>query len=149
VKEEDMTDGESPRKQHVRRVWQACWDRGEVDTLDELLAPTYQRRSSAAPAQDREAFKRSILATREAIPDLTTVIEDLVEEGERMAIRWHSTGTHTATFLDVPATQRRVDVSGVVFAHFDGEQIIDEWVTWDPRQLLTALGIIALGEGLP
>jgi len=139
---------ESPRKRRVRSAWAASWDRGEVDALDELLAPGYRRSSpQATEAQDRAAFKRSILATREAFPDLTTAIEELVEEGDRMAIRWRSTGTHTATFLDVPPTGRSVEVSGVVFADFDGERIAAEWVTWDPRQLLSALGIISLGEG--
>ncbi len=140
---------ESARKMRVRRAWAAAWDRGEVDALDDLLAPSYER-SSPPPAQvqDRDAFKRSILATREAFPDLTTTIDELVEEGEQLAIRWHSTGTHTATFLDVPPTGRRVEVSGVAFARFAGEQVAAEWVTWDPRQLLRALGIISLGEGI-
>ncbi|MFR9730711.1 ester cyclase [Saccharopolyspora sp. MS10] len=143
-----MTEAESRREHRVRRAWAASWDRGEVDALDDLLAPGYRRHSTGARPQGREEFQRSILATREAFPDLSTSIDEVVEAGDRMAIRWHSTGTHTGTFLDVPATGRRVEVTGVVFAHFDGERVVDEWVTWDPRQLLTALGIISLGEGL-
>lgn len=140
---------ESPRKKRVREAWAAAWDRGEVDALDDLLAPSYERSSpSAAHAQDRDTFKRSILATRKAFPDLSTTIDELVQEGEQLAIRWHSTGTHTGAFLDVPPTGRRVEVSGVAFARFAGEQVAAEWVTWDPRQLLTALGIISLGEGI-
>lgn len=142
-----MGKAESPRKQHVRAAWAASWDRGGVDALDDLLAPDYARSSPSGQDQDRAWFKRSILDTRQAFPDLTTTVEELVEEGDRMAIRWYSTGTHTNTFLDVPPTGRRVEVSGVSFARFAGERIETEWVTWDPRQLLTALGIISLGEG--
>ncbi len=144
-----MAQPESRRKQRVREAWEASWDRGDVDALDDLLAPDYERSSpSSAQAQDRDAFKRSISTTREAFPDLVTTIEELVEERDRMAIHWRSTGTHTATFLDVPPTGRRVEVSGVAFARFAGERVAAEWVTWDPRQLLTALGIISLGEGI-
>ncbi|MPY85218.1 MAG: hypothetical protein GEV00_18280 [Actinophytocola sp.] len=136
---------ESPRKQRVRQVWQEGWGRGEVDVLDELLDPGYRRHTASGGApQSREAFKASILSTREAFPDLTTTIEEMVEEGDRIAIRWRSTGTHTGTFHEVPPTGREVEVFGVTFAHFTGSTVTEEWVTWDPLQLLTALGIIPL-----
>lgn len=138
---------ESPRKQRIRAVWRASWDRGEVDVLDELLSADYCRYSASGKAPlDRSEFKHSILTTREAFPDLITTVEELVEEGDRMVIRWRSTGTHTNAFLEVPATGRDVEVFGVTFASFADDKIVDEWVTWDPRQLLTALGIITLGE---
>lgn len=143
-----VTNPESARKRRVRAAWTASWDHGDVDAFDELLGADYARSSpSGGSVQDRSAFKKSILATRDAFPDLTTTIEELVEEGDRMAIRWRSTGSHTATFLEVPPTGRRVEVSGVTFARFDGEVVVEERVTWDPRQLLNALGIISLGEG--
>ncbi|MCA1184871.1 MULTISPECIES: ester cyclase [unclassified Saccharopolyspora] len=139
---------DSPRKQRIRAAWTACWDRGDVDALDELLAPGYARTSASDGAvQDRAGFKESILTTREAFPDLTTEVEELVEEGDRVVIRWRSRGTHTETFLDVPPTGRAVEVVGVTFATFDGDRVTAEWVTWDPRQLLRALGIISIGEG--
>ena len=139
---------DSPRKQRIRAAWTACWDRGDVDALDELLAPGYARTSASDGAvQDRAGFKESILTTRDAFPDLTTEVEELVEEGDRVVIRWRSRGTHTATFLDVPPTGRAVEVVGVTFATFDNDRVTAEWVTWDPRQLLRALGIISIGEG--
>ncbi len=140
-----MDSTESTRKQQVREVWQASWGHGDVDALDDLLDPGYRRHTaSGGTPQSRDAFKASILSTREAFPDLTTTIEEMVEEGDRIAIRWRSTGTHTGTFNDVPPTGRDVEVFGVTFAHFTGSTVTEEWVTWDPLQLLTALGIIPL-----
>jgi steroid delta-isomerase-like uncharacterized protein len=136
---------ETTRKERVRTAWTAAWERGEVDALDVILAPNYRRHTaSGGPAQRREDFKSSILSTREAFPDLATTIEDMVEEDDRIAIRWRSTGTHSGTFYDVPPTGREVTVFGVTFARFDADMVADEWVTWDPLQLLTALGIIPL-----
>lgn len=136
---------ESPRKQRVREVWQASWGRGEVDVLDDLLDAGYRRHTASGGApQSRDTFKAAILSTRDAFPDLVTTIEEMVEEGDRLAIRWRSTGTHTGSFHDVPPTGREVEVFGVTFAHFSGSAVTEEWVTWDPMQLLTALGIIPL-----
>lgn len=142
-----MSSTDSTHHSRLRAGWEACWDRGDVDALDDLLAPDYVRHSNAGgDSQNREEFKASILAIREAFPDLHTTIDEIISEDDRMAVRWHSTGTHTGTFLEVPPTKRPVEVFGVTFSRFSGQQITEEWVTWDPRQLLSALGIIPLGD---
>ena len=134
------------RRDLVVRTWAAAWDRGEVDALDELLSPGYRRRGATGEEQDLAEFKASIIATRLAFPDLSTTLEDVVVEGDRVAVRWHSRGRHDHSFLGVPATHREVEVSGATFARFDGNRVVEEFVTWDPRALLSALGIIRVGQ---
>ncbi|MFZ3572610.1 flavin reductase [Streptomyces sp. BH097] len=136
---EHVTD----RPARLRAAWDAAWNRGEVDALDAVLSPGYvRRRGPAGTAQDRAGFKESISAVRAAFPDLRTEIEDLVVDGDRLAVRWRSTGRHTDTFMGVPPTGRPVEVSGATFARFDGDTVTEEAVTFDSRQLLEALGII-------
>lgn len=134
------------RRSRIEQAWVAAWDRGDVDALDGLLSPDYRRVGSTGSSQDLAEFKASIVATRSAFPDLLTVVDDIVIEGDRAAVRWHSTGSHEHSFLGVPATKREVAVSGATFARFDGDTIAEEIVTWDPRTLLTALGIISVGQ---
>jgi steroid delta-isomerase-like uncharacterized protein len=145
-----MTDPQTTdeRRRLVTESWAAAWDGGEVDALDALLAPDYRRRTSQDDdGLDREAFKATIVTTRASFPDLRTVIDDIVVEGDQVAVRWHSTGTHTHPFLGVPATRRTVQVSGATFATFGTDGLVhEEHVTWDPRGLLTALGIITVGQ---
>lgn len=134
------------RRNRIEQAWVAAWDGGDVDALDGLLSPDYRRVGSTGSSQDLAEFKASIVATRSAFPDLLTVVDDIVIEGDRAAVRWHSTGSHEHSFLGVPATKREVAVSGATFARFDGDTIAEEIVTWDPRTLLTALGIISVGQ---
>lgn len=141
-----MPDNETRRKL-ITEAWAAAWDRGEVEALDELLDPGYRRRSADDPeGQDLREFKASIIATRSAFPDLVTTVDDVVVEGDRAAVRWRSEGTHEHSFLGVPATRRTVRVSGATFARFEGDRVVEEFVTWDPRALLAALGIITVGQ---
>jgi steroid delta-isomerase-like uncharacterized protein len=140
-----MSDNDD-RRARIERAWEAAWDRGEIDALDELLSPDYKRNGSTGPGQDLTEFKASIIATRSAFPDLITTVDEVVVEGDRAAVRWHSEGSHEHSFLGVPATKRQVTVSGATFAHFDSDRIVEEYVTWDPRALLTALGIISVGQ---
>ncbi|POX42399.1 hypothetical protein C3486_05165 [Streptomyces sp. Ru73] len=134
------------RRTLIEQVWAAAWGQGDVDALDQLLSPDYRRHSAEGDPQDLSAFKTSVLATRSAFPDLVTTIDDIVVDGDRAAIRWHSNGTHENSLLGVPATQRRVEVGGATFARFEGDTVAEEFVTWDPRALLSALGIIRVGQ---
>ncbi|MCH5671639.1 ester cyclase [Streptomyces gilvus] len=134
------------RRERIEKVWAEAWGQGDVDALDALLNPAYLRQGTDPHPQNLDAFKAAIVSTRAAFPDLTTVIDDIVIEGDRAAIRWHSSGTHMNSFLGVPPTMRRVDISGATFARFEGDRIAEEHVTWDPRALLAALGIISVGQ---
>lgn len=134
------------RRGLIEKVWAAAWGQGDVDALDALLSPAYRRHGGDPQPQDLNAFKAAIVSTRAAFPDLATTIDDIVIDGDKAAIRWHSSGTHTNSFLGVPPTKRHVDVSGATFARFEGDRIVEEYVTWDPRALLSALGIIRVGQ---
>jgi predicted ester cyclase len=135
------------RRALITDVWTAAWDHGDVAALDRLLSPDYRRRTGAEDTgQDLTEFKASIIATRSAFPDLVTTIDDVLVEGDRAAVRWHSSGRHERPFLGVPPTHREVRVSGATFARFAGDRVVEEFVTWDPRALLSALGIISVGQ---
>jgi steroid delta-isomerase-like uncharacterized protein len=135
------------RRNLIADSWAAAWDRGDVDALDQLLSPEYRRRSSPNDeGLDLTAFKASIVSTRSAFPDLKTIVDDIVVEGDSAAVRWHSVGRHDHGFMGVPATHREVEVAGATFARFEGGKVVEEFVTWDPRALLSALGIISVGQ---
>jgi steroid delta-isomerase-like uncharacterized protein len=133
---------ESQLKARVREAWHEAWDKGNVDALDGLLADDFQRitHGSEAPLSAAE-YKEQILQTRRAFPDLTTSIDDIVEDGDRLAIFWTSRGTHRDELLGIPTTNRVVTTSGSNLCTIVGGRLRSERVTWDTRHLLTALGI--------
>ena len=97
-----MSDNDD-RRARIQQVWDAAWDRGEVDAFDELLSPDYRRISSAHADQDlTEEFKASIIATRSAFPDLVTTIDEVVIEGDAQL----SAGT-AAGFTSIPSSACR------------------------------------------
>ena len=134
------------RRSRIEKAWVAAWDQGDVDAFDDLLSPDYRRVGSDDSTQSRTEFKASIIATRSAFPDLITTIDEILVDGDRVALRWHSNGRHDGSFLGVPPTHREVRVSGATFARFAGDRVVEEFVTWDPRALLSALGIISVGQ---
>ena len=58
-----------------------------------------------------ENIKRSVADWHRAFPDTVNAVEDLLAEGDRVATRWMTRGTHPGEFLGIPATGNRIEVT--------------------------------------
>jgi steroid delta-isomerase-like uncharacterized protein len=130
----------------ILKAWNGAWGDGDLAAFENLLAPDYIRRSKSG-SEDYASLRKTIEAMHTAFPDSRTEILDIVEDGTKVAIHWQTTGTHQGEFMDVPATGRNVNVTGASFLRFENNKLAEEWVIWDPRELLSALGIWHLGPG--
>jgi steroid delta-isomerase-like uncharacterized protein len=136
----------STRQETILKAWNGAWGDGDLAAFERILAPGYIRRSKSG-SEDYASLQKTIEAMQKAFPDSEVEILQIVEDGDRVAIHWQTRATHQGTFMDVPATGRSVTVSGASFLRFEDEKLAEEWVIWDPRELLSALGIWHLGAG--
>lgn len=134
------------RRDTILQAWNGAWGDGDPAAFEQLLAPGYVRRSKSGN-EDFASLRKTIEAMHTAFPDSSTEILEIIEDGARVAVHWQTTGTHLGEFMDVPATGRSVAVTGASFLRFDGDKLAEESVVWDPRELLSALGIWHLGPG--
>jgi predicted ester cyclase len=68
-----------------------------------------------------------------AFPDLRIEIEDIVAEGDRVAVRarWHGTHRGVLPMIPFPATNRAVTFTGMVFWRIRDGKIVERWATID------------------
>ena len=101
----------SPRTVVLRFVAEV-WNAGILDAADDLVHPDY-----AVPDVGRgpDAVKRNVAAFRRAFPDLTWTVEDVVAEGDRVALRLTLHGTHRGEFRGIATNGRRVTMQEMVF----------------------------------
>ena len=131
------------RTEFVLNAWRAAWGNGEVEAFERILAPGYVRHTKSGN-EDVEKLRQAINDSRAAFPDLVTEILQSVEQDDMVAIRWTSHGTHTGSFMGVPSTERTVTVYGASFCRFADGLLAEEWVVWDPRELLSAMSILTV-----
>lgn len=138
---------DSTLKARLRTAWHEAWDKGNVDAFDDLLSPDFQRvtHGSAAPLSAAE-YKEFILEIRRAFPDLVTSIDDIVEDGDQLAIFWSSTGTHLEELDGIPPTNRHAVMYGSDLCTIVDGRLSHEIVTWDTKDLQTFLGIATVSD---
>jgi predicted ester cyclase len=84
----------SRNKDNVRRFFDGAFNQGNLALVDELLAPSYTYNGHPSPAT---ATKEWVAGLRQSLPDLHFTINDLLGEGNQVAIRWTLVGTSAQT----------------------------------------------------
>lgn len=76
-----------------------------------------------------------------AVPDAKITIDDLLEAGERVAVRLTIRGTHEGELMGVPASHRPIEFSAMTILEFDADgRIAARWNTADFLTLLQQIG---------
>ena len=86
---------EEENKAVVRRVIEGFLNSGDPGVANELFSPDYRDNTPSNPGMGGlENIKRSVADWQRAFPDTVNAVEDLLAEGDRVAARWVTRGTH-------------------------------------------------------
>jgi steroid delta-isomerase-like uncharacterized protein len=76
-----------------------------------------------------------------AFPDLHNTIEKQVAEGNVVATRGTTHGTHQGPLGKIAATGKSVSVPWMIFTRFDGGRIVENHEIYDEAALMKQLGV--------
>lgn len=124
----------------VRRMFEEVINKGDLDLIDELFDPSFTT-DTPQGAMDRDGFKQYVAGWRAGFPDVHCEVDDLIEEGDRIAWSVRATGTHTGEFMGIPATGRAVDFDSLNIGTFRDGRAISHKVVMDTMKMMVQLGL--------
>ena len=117
----------SPNRILVRRWTEEIFNQGKMATVDEVLAAEYIHHDPLFPEiQGCESFKRLVATLRAAFPDLRYTVDDLIEDGDKVVMRWTFRGTQKAEFLGIAATNSVTDVPGTTTVRLAQGRVVED-----------------------
>jgi steroid delta-isomerase-like uncharacterized protein len=128
----------------ARRLLEEAFNSGNLDVVDELVAPEFVNHDAALPEPTTgiEATKANITGYRNAFPDLRLTIEQQVAEGEFVTTRWSARGTHRGELMGMAATGKQATVTGITLDRIVDGRFVESWTNWDTLGLMQQLGVI-------
>lgn len=125
------------------------WTTGNLNGIDEIywancINHQHHHPSSDLSLKGTDSWKKFIKEFREAFPDLEDTIEDQIAEGNKVATRFASRGTHKGKLMGIEPTNKKLTWSGIVIDRIESGKIIETWVNWDLYGLLEQLDVISL-----
>jgi len=120
------------------------WNKGKAATMaviDELCAPNivfHGRRDT----RGLKNLKKSFSEFYDAFPDLHATIDDMVAEGDKIALRFTWTGTHKGAFMGIPPTNKKVTMWALQIDRIAGGKCVEYWTRMDTLGLMQQLGVV-------
>jgi predicted ester cyclase len=123
----------------LTRRFVAAMNAGDLDALDDIIDPDVvdHHLPPGIPA-GIAGVKFWCRLLGDAL-DLHVEIQDLVADGDRVAVRARITGTHVGEFAGMPATGRRFDASFLSIERAAAGRIVERWEIPDNATVMAQL----------
>jgi steroid delta-isomerase-like uncharacterized protein len=142
-------------KELIRRYFNEVWNTGDTSDLESLIDPAYTLRildsdtgRPAALAHGIANLRANIASYRDAFPDLHFTMNQIIAEGDQVAVAWTATATHRGDFRGLPPTYRSLNYVGFSMFRITQEHIVEELYLGDRLGLWQQLGLVPEGPQL-
>ena len=132
------------KKQLARRVPEDLATERNIDLVDELYAEDAVEHDPLGDHRGREAIRESMELPLSGFPDMTATVEDIVAEGDTVAMRVTLRGTHDGEFMGIEPTGRKFEVGNMVFTRIEDGLIAERWIIPDMLGMLRQLEVVDL-----
>ena len=121
------------------RSWESV---DNPDTLDEVYAPDVVWHQPEGDIQGLEEAEQFVAMITIAFPDMSTTVEDVIAEGDKVVTRVTIRGTHQGEVEEYgPPTGKQVELEGITIHRFEDGKIVEEWEAYDNLSMLQQLGL--------
>jgi steroid delta-isomerase-like uncharacterized protein len=130
----------------AQRWFTEVMNQGKEDAIDEITAPNFVDHDPLpGTSPDRDGLHDFVKQVRSAFPDVEAEIDDIIVEGDRIAVRSTVRGTHEGDFMGIAATGKKVEFANYDFVRIENDQAVEHWGTIDSAALMEQLGAVPAG----
>ena len=117
----------------------------ELDTFFEILDPGYIAHFAIGDLL-LEQYKQFETMYFAAFPDASATIEEIVAEGDKVAIRVTWRMTHKGEFMGIAPTENKIEMTNTLIFRIAFGKLVENWATVDEMSLWQQLGFLPSTE---
>lgn len=123
-------------KAQVRKFYEVLWGDHNKEAIPSILHENVSFRGSLGQEKrGHDGFSEYVGMVHNALEGYKCIIEDLVEESEKVFAKMSFTGIHRNEFMGYSPSHKRLTWKGCALFTFEGERIFDVWVLGDLKSL--------------
>jgi steroid delta-isomerase-like uncharacterized protein len=129
AQEQPTPDGsiQARNKAVAMRVFNEIFNQGKFQVADEIYATDFQNHGLHGSV-DLNTDQQAVHAEKKAFPDLQINVQEMVAEGDKVAVLWTFQGTHTGSgYESLPPTGTKVEIRGITIWRIVDGRIVEEW----------------------
>ena len=144
-----ITDATTTLEEHkrvVRRFIHEIFLKRDFDAVDVLLTDDFTPHTWGPMPPGRDGLKEAITRVSAGLSDARMTVEDVIAEGDRVAVRLTSSAQHTGEFMGMPASGKRYEIGEIhIFRLRDG-RVAEHWHQADLLGMMRQLGAMPDGD---
>jgi steroid delta-isomerase-like uncharacterized protein len=113
---------------------------GDAALAEEFLSPDIVLHFAGQQQRGRDTYLAVVAANGDTFDDLVWTVEEMVADGDAVAVRYTMTGTHRGDFAGIPPTGKAVVAQSMAFYRLADGQIVEERAQLDMLGILQQLG---------
>jgi steroid delta-isomerase-like uncharacterized protein len=134
--------GIEENKAIVRRFAEEVLQKHDLSVIDKIISEDYVFHGPGGQEiKGPEGFRQLATISLAGFPDGSYIIDDMVAEGDTVAVRYTRTGTHTGEYHGIPPTGKQISVPVALFYRLAGSKIIEALGYSDSLVLFQQLGV--------
>lgn len=117
------------------------WNEGDIAIADNLFDSGYVRHHPIPSASASiDELKNTVISNRTVFPDYNLIFDEIILEGDRIIVFSTVTGTNTAPLEEMPATGKKMHMSGIYVYLVANGKITEEWTYFNLLSYYQQLG---------
>ena len=128
-----------------KSVWENVFDQRDIDVLNSSNLhqdAKFLNMKGEVEADGFEAFKNYYNGYIVGFPDAEFTIIDAFGQGDKIVKYWNFKGTHDGEFFGIPASGKKVDISGTTLVKMKDGKIVQEQDFMDNFAFYQQLGLM-------
>lgn len=115
-------------KEVVQRFFE-IYNNQDYEAAYKYFAPNYKDHGLPQVRSVEDAIE-ILKSTHKAFPDIKVVIDDLIQENDKVVFRGRFTGTHLGEFVDIAPSGAKVEFEALEIFKVENQKITESWGYW-------------------
>ena len=111
------------------------WSKGRIELIPDIYTSDFEGHFPGGLVHGYEGIREMIINHRQAFPDWTEKVIDIITERDRVVTRFISRGTNLGSFLGEKPTGKSIEISEVSIYRMKDGKIAEQWVYPDMRSM--------------
>ena len=129
-------------KSLMRRIVEELWNQKKPALIDQFYADKYVGHTPDGQLQGHAGARQHYNTYVTAFPDCQVSIDDMVAEGDKVAIRFTATGTHRGELAGIAPSGKKMNVSGNLTVRITDGMVVEDYNVWDTLKLAQQIGAV-------
>jgi steroid delta-isomerase-like uncharacterized protein len=128
----------------IRHFYDDVFAAGKMNTaaIDQHLAADFVSHDLPPGLNGREGYKKFIGMFAASFNDTTPIeAHEMISNGDKIVVRWSSTGKHSGEFMGIPASGRQITLKGIDIFRLAEGKIADLWQEIDILGILQQISV--------